>query len=515
MLLIPSLLHEDLKRPAIIEAFGVPSSRKVGIVVLTTSLEAASKWKAVGAIVATKETLNAEIARLRDGDVGETVVIANRYDGIDLPDAMCRILLFDGMPYSESLIDRYAESCRANSDIIAIRSTRTIEQGLGRSVRGEKDYSVVILVGSQLIKTIRNAATRTLFSNQTRQQVELGLEIAKMAKEEIEKGTRPMDALTGLVNQCLKRDPGWKAFYVQNMDSVVPNAPPGEILDMFGLELVAEETFQSGEPQKAVEIVQALIDKHIADEADRRWYVQEMARYAYAFDRNESNKLQIEAHYKNRFLLKPRMGMRVNRLVVVSQARVSRIIAWIKVSENHEQLMLAVDEILSRLEFGVGAARFEAALHDLGKALGFACERPDKEWKEGPDNLWGLNGGEYWLIECKSEVLESRTDINKSETGQMNNSCGWFAANYQGARSVNVLIIPTSKLGPGAAFNEEVGIMSAGELKKLRRNVRAFFGEFNGKQFDDLSEKVVQQWLNAHELSADAILGNYKRPLHP
>src|ERR1019366_2622254 len=54
---------------------------------------------------------------------------------------------------------------------------------------------------------------------------------------------------------------------------------PGEILDIFELELEAEEAFQSGDPQRAVGIVQGLIDKHIRDEADKRWYMQEMARY--------------------------------------------------------------------------------------------------------------------------------------------------------------------------------------------------------------------------------------------
>jgi hypothetical protein len=264
-----------------------------------------------------------------------------------------------------------------------------------------------------------------------------------------------------------------------------------------------------------VQVIQGLIDDYITDEADKRWYLQEIARYTYAFGQNESNKLQVEAHYKNRFLLRPRMGMRVDRLVVVSQARVSRVIAWVKLSENHGQLMLAVEEILSRLEFGVIADKFEAAFHELGKALGFTCERPDKEWKEGPDNLWGVKDSEYLLVECKSEVLQTRTAINKSETGQINNACAWFAKNYKGARSTNVMIIPTNVLGAGAGFNEEVGIMSATELKKLRRNVRAFFNEFSGKQFDSLSEEHVQQWLNEHELSDNAILENYSRLVRP
>jgi replicative superfamily II helicase len=511
MVLIPSLLHSDLNRESLIDQFGKPSAKKFGIVALVSSFRSAEKWKNAGAKVPTKDTIEKDIARLREGHYEETLTIVNRYDGIDLPDAMCRNLIFDGQPRSESLTDRYAEWCRASSEIIAIRNTRMIEQGLGRSVRGEKDYSVVILMGSRLIKAVRNIETRRLLSNQTRQQVELGLEIAAMAKEEIEKGAKPMDALMSLVKQCLKRDEGWKLFYTENMDSVVPNDPPGEILDIFQLELQAEEAFQTGDPSRAVRILQNLIDKHIKEEADRRWYMQEMARYTWAYDQSESNKLQLEAHYKNRFLLKPRTGMRIDRLVVVSQARVAKLMAWIKLSENFDQLMVSVEDILSRLQFGVEADRFEAAFDQLGKALGFPCERPDKEWKEGPDNLWGVNDSDYLIVECKSEVLVGRNAINKSESGQMNNACAWFANNYEGSKSVNIIIIPTNVLGAGAGFNEEVSVMSDAELKKLRRNVRTFFAEFATKDLTSLSESYVQERVDAHHLSVHSILHDYKR----
>ena len=174
MILIPSLLHEDLKRPRIVSEFGKPRQKRFGIVALTPSFKTAAAWEEAGATVATKDTISQEIGRLREGYYDNTLAIVNRYDGIDLPDAMCRILILDGQPYFDSLVDRYAEWCRVNSDAIAIRTTRVIEQGLGRSVRGEKDYCVVILIGTHLITTIRSAATRKFFSNQTRQQVEFG-----------------------------------------------------------------------------------------------------------------------------------------------------------------------------------------------------------------------------------------------------------------------------------------------------------------------------------------------------
>ena len=62
--------------------------------------------------------------------------------------------------------------------------------------------------------------------------------------------------------------------------------------------------------------------------------------------------------------------------------------------------------------------------------MGFAGERPDAEWKEGPDNLWALDDSHYLLFECKSEVDVTRAEINKRETEQKNRSSAWFDKHY-------------------------------------------------------------------------------------
>ncbi len=511
MVLIPSLI-DVLDRMAIINAFGpTQSGRKHGIVVLTPSFNAAKGWQACGATVANKTTIDREIEGLRIGNYNHALVIANRYDGIDLPDDMCRILIFDSKPYSESLIDRYEESCRATSEITAMKTARTIEQGVGRSVRGEKDYCVIILIGEELVKTVRAQATRKYLSDQTRAQIDIGLEIAEMATQEEKKGA-PVDTLRGLINQCLKRDPDWKAFYTERMDAAAPSVATSRALDLFQLELDAETAFHHGDAAQAATITQHLIDKHISDPSDKGWYMQQMARYTYRLSKDESNRLQLEAHKKNRYLMKPHHGMKIDR-IVVSQQRVENIITWIHSFESYAELSVSLEDILSRLEFGVKADRFEHAFDDLGCALGFATQRPDKEWKEGPDNLWGLRDGEYLLVECKSEVHLDRKEIHKDETGQMNNACAWFAKAYKGVNAKNIMIIPAGKLGSGAGFNEPVEIMRKGELSKLTKNVRAFFTEFASADFKDLSDKKVQGLLDTHRLSADVLLSEYSKPL--
>jgi len=116
MILIPSLIDGRLDRSAIVNRLGKATpGRKHGVVVLAPSFRNVEDWKACGATVATKDTIDDEIARLRNKRCEVPLVIVNRYDGIDLPDDVCRILVFDSKPYSEALTDRYEESCRAAS----------------------------------------------------------------------------------------------------------------------------------------------------------------------------------------------------------------------------------------------------------------------------------------------------------------------------------------------------------------------------------------------------------------
>jgi len=509
MILIPSLIDATLDRSLIVETFAknVPK-RKFGVVAIAPSFKRAEDWGQAGALIPKTETIWATIQNLREGNCEQTVAIANRYDGIDLPDSSCRILILDSKPQGETLTDRWAEDCRAESEVTRIKIARTVEQGLGRSVRGEKDYSVII-TGPDLVKQLRQKKTRDYFSAQTQRQIKIGLDITEFAKEEISASKKPLEVLRDLINQCLRRDGGWKNYYDEQMSQLASVPMPPKALNIFAAEYVAEKTFQSGKPEKAMNLVQQLLDDQNTAGAERGWYLQEMARYTHAFNKEKSNELQIAAHRLNTYLLKPRKGMAFDPISSKGQKRIERMISWIKEFSTADDLMIEIDAITTNLRFGVASDDFELALDRLGKALGFDGNRPDKELREGPDNLWALRDNLYWLIECKNQVSVDRKEINKDETGQMNNSCAWFQNRYPGAKSRNLMIIWTKTLGAAAAFTEEVGIMRNKKLDLLVKNTKAFFGELKGLDLQDLSETKLQANLERHHLTVENLVSKY------
>ena len=241
--------------------------------------------------------------------------------------------------------------------------------------------------------------------------------------------------------------------------------------------------------------------------------MQEMARYQYRANRPESQRLQIVAHKDNRLLLRPSDGVTVAKLTVISQGRVERIAAWVRRFESYEQLDIALSNILGRLVFGTKADKFEQALDEISRALGFAGERPGKEWKEGPDNLWALDDTQYILWECKNQVEVNRSEINKREAEQMNRSSAWFEKHYAGMKVKRIIVHPANVVASAASFNYDVEAMREVELRWFVKQLREFFKSFEAFNFKDLSATQIQKLVDAHGLSVSSLFTQLTKKL--
>jgi replicative superfamily II helicase len=509
MLIIPSLVDDSLDRDKMVNTLAKPSDKNYGVVSLVSSFTKSKTYEHLKSIVPKSNEISAAVDHLKKSKFKQTVVFANRYDGIDLPDETCRILVLDGRPFFYSLSDRYEESNRMNSDSINIKIAQKIEQGLGRSVRGEKDYCLILIIGADLVKFIKSSRTNKYFSPQTKKQIEIGMEIAQMASDEVSDDNEPFEVVKSLMKQSLQRDEGWKQFYKEEMNKIQPSNNSSKIYDVLTLERKAAVLNYAGDYEKASDLIQQIIDKHCNDNSEKGWYLQVMARYKFLQSKTDSNALQKSAFFKNNELLKPSEGITYQKLEYVNENRTKRIVDWIKNHKDFEELMLFVEGVLSDLEFGTTAEKFETALKELGLMLGFLSERPDKEFKKGPDNLWCGVGNQYFIFECKSEVKIERQEVNKHEIGQMNTHCGWFENQYNDSPVKRILIIPTKNVSYHADFTHKVEIMKRGKLRNLRNNVRGFFKEFNKYEIDSLSDEKIQEFINAHKLDIDSLLASY------
>lgn len=508
MILIPDNICEDANGAEIINGI-ISAPHEFGIAVLTPSFEKAKKYTQIGAVLANdpeQKGMYTVLKEYRDNHKNKTIVFANRYDGIDLPDDTCRILIVDSVPYYDSLSDRYEEVCRSESDIVRIKTVQKIEQGLGRSVRGEKDYSVILVVGSDLIKYLRSITNQNLFSPQTRKQIEIGFEIVEMAKEDLPQkdAATEIETLYSTISQCLYRDEGWKLYYSSMMDEAQYTTQKNmQLYAVLKKEREAYEAIIIRNYDLAAKIYQEIADL-CTEETEKGWYLQEKARVLYHISHTDSNRTQVSAFKKNNQLLKPQSGIVYNKLrYPLDYSRNTRILQEFNKYQNYDELSVQVEDILSNMSFGVEAEKAESAFFRMGQLLGYICQRPDKEVRKGPDVLWCVSDRKYILFECKTEVSVGRKAISKTEAGQMEEHCAWFEEEYPQEVFLPLLIIPTEKLADDAYFSHDVKILEKKALGAFRDRLRAFFREFKDYSFGGLTAEFVNEKLVAHKLHND------------
>jgi len=510
MIILPTLIDPQLTRTEIVNSFAKPNpDRKFGVVALAPSDKGAKFWETCGAIRADKYNIDDLLLSLKQGKFSKTIAVSNRYDGIDLPDSSCRILILDSKPFPLSLSDRYEEQCREYSELVNLKLAQKIEQGLGRSVRGEKDYSIIILSGTDLANIIWNPKTKIFFSQQTISQIEIGLSIVKFTKEDNDSDKEGFEILNEVINQCLNREDGWKAYYEECMNNMEGTPKPFKVYEILELERQAEQEYLYGSANKAIELIQKIINSFVDNQNEVGWYLQEIARYKYKSSKADSNKYQIEAHQKNHLLLKPKDGMAFEKMEFKNQSRIKNIKDWIKQFDDYSDLEFELDEILEGFSIGKKADVFELNTKKLGLVLGFLSERPEKEWKEGPDNLWCLKENDFLLFECKSEVNEKRKDIVKKETGQLSNSIKWFETNYGLSTVTYVMIINTRLLAKGAGTTKDFKVLRKKGIQKLKNNVKSFFREFQDTDLKSLNESKINEFIYTHELDEEKLKKNY------
>lgn len=502
MIIIPSLINENCDRDLVVTKFSKMNNNKFGMVSLVPNTRKAKQYRNLKAICTDRNNIFEVIESLKKKEFGKLVVINNRYDGIDLPDESCRVLIMDSMPYFNSLSDKYEKRCRPNSEIINKKIAQKIEQGIGRGVRGEKDYCAILIIGSDLVKFMRSVTTRKYFSIQTQKQIDIGLEIVKMAIEDLNPTESTMTPVISLIKQMLHRDDGWKEYYYDEMQSIEEQEVSSNIYEQLLEEANIEKIYSSGEYQKAAESMQKFIDKFVSDPLEKGWYLQQLARYYYPISKEKSIKIQKAAFRSNPQLLKPKDGIEYTKALFINENRMNRISKYLCRYKNYNELMLSVNETLDNLSFGIESDKFESALKEIGELLGFVSQRPDTEIRKGPDNLWCGTNNEYAFFECKSEVEENRKEISKHEAGQMNNHSAWFETEYGDNILVNrYLLIPTKELSYYGDFTHEVRIIRKGKLRTFKENVKRFIKELKQYNLNDISDERLQKFIDLHHLN--------------
>jgi len=129
------------------------------------------------------------------------LLLATRYDGIDLPGDDCRFMILDGEPSASGLQEIYMRTRLGASSQLNNRIRTRITQAMGRCTRDESDYSVVVILGDKLTK---RCCTKTFTQGM---HPELQAEIAFGLNNSTDNATANFVELS---EALLNREPEWQ-----------------------------------------------------------------------------------------------------------------------------------------------------------------------------------------------------------------------------------------------------------------------------------------------------------------
>ncbi|XXX73933.1 DEAD/DEAH box helicase [Sorangium sp. So ce134] len=506
MVLAPSLIDPRLDRKWVMEwCKGLASSYRV--VVLTPSEKIAKDWEAVGATVAIGDEVGASVERLRAGTLS-FAAFAQRYDGVDLPDESCRILVLDGMPVGQGITEDQDRKTAGRTGGAYRRWIYRVEQGMGRAVRSQVDYAVVVLTGPDLVHFLAKRDVVELMGSSTREQLKASEKLTTMAKYD-KRGAHVVVHETAL--QCLNRDSGWKGFYekqVKKKISKTADKPDAQQIGVAAAEQAAQRAAMSNAARKAVSILGAAINTLKPPPEQVGWLLQRKANYAYSYDPAEGLKTQVAAFEYNNDMCTPPDGVSIKQ--AKGGATVGNVVlAWYNTFDHPNGAIAALAELKAGLSFDVKPRVLEEALMEVAAIFGASGTRPEKTYRRGPDDLW--DWPEFsWIIEAKNDRQDK---LPKVDGGQLLSSMEWFQEVYPERLGFPIVVACKTQMERDAYFPEGTRVITPEGLTLLVDNLDRFVAALVQKEPILWTAEEVGQLLMVHKLAANQFSGTYTKVL--
>lgn len=456
------------------------------------------------------------------------LLLTNRYDGIDLPNEACRLLVLYGLPSKTNLQEAFLEERLGLEVLLRDRIRTRIVQGTGRCTRSDNDYAAVVMAGRRLLDFCLRKENIDSFHPEIRAEMRFVLE-------------QPVTDLSGfddMLRSFYGRDEAWAGAEVNITElrsaSSLPDSQTTRILAFVAEDEVdfAYALWRSDYESAVMhgrKIVDSLSGTALAPYRALWCYFVAAASYPLSKKKTEYRKLPrdflrraTEACSTVSWFTYALRSMEegTNIATIASEAQALAV-------EAVEQVLLELGSVgpqfgnkMSEIEGLLSATdskKFDSGLLELGKLLGFDSWRPEDE--AAPDCIWQL-GDQVFLLEGKSE--ESVQDgIPVDDCRQAAGHIKWARANQRTKSLQNafsILVSPRSRLEPAAvAFAADIYLWPITSVREMFGKVKLLFTDLRNTMTSVPSEQfrdTILERLIATELLPESVLsGLTSRPL--
>ena len=481
------------------------------VVVLVPSQERALFWNKsksvqVQVLSSSLDNIQSGVDKLKSGEFKGLTILVNRYEGIDLPDDACRVLVIDGLPNMRNELEIAIRGINPNDKRLCREQIQKIEQGMGRGIRSNNDYCSIVLIGDKLADVIVNQEGKDFFSSATLEQWNLSKSLWNQLMKTSEKPS--LDEIFELTKYIFQRDEGWITASKSALSKVVYSKNG----NVDSLVVALREAFEE-ERLENYEKSFAIIEKQkniINDKKTKGLLMQYMAEYRNFINPVSAQEILLSARDFNPMVLKPKTGIQLSKFDSSTKEQAVNVKKYIENNKLYNnKYMIKVDSILADFKFSdEPAEKFEGALDVLMEIIGISASRPEVECGgKAPDNLLLLEDSEYVIIECKNRTTTDK--ISKADCAQLLSSIQWFKNSFlKNSKFIPVMIHNSSIFSKEASPSPEMRIMTPELLEKFSKAIRNFA---NGLFYNDTftSVKEIDKLLNVYKLNGKQIIQEY------
>lgn len=497
LILFPQACNENITDDELKEEIS-NFSKEMNVCVIVPSKSRAEYWRDKASLIINAQNILVGIDSIRKSSSGLYVFI-NKYDGIDLPDNMCRLLVIDGLPDTRLNRDRINESCLLGAtNEITRNKIHKIEQGMGRGIRSSNDYCGIIIMGRSLINILYGKQGFEYFSEATLKQYNISQEISSDLKH------AEINEIMSTIRACLQQDKEWVEISKGAL-SELTYPKEAKINEENVIRRTAFNLAVLHEDYKTACSVLLKFEEKLSDNYEKGYYALLRASYMQFLNPVEAQKIVAYAHNLNHYIVKPRNGIGKAPKVTASVNQAKFILNKIR-TEGVSKYNLELQACADNLVFVEGTYKqFENAVGQLGFLLGFKTGCPDREFGIGPDVLWSVGDDMYYVIECKNGAIADF--IKKEYSAQLHESVSWFKREYGSDKQYTPIIIhPSNKFDSLASPDNNFRIIEKEKISKLKEQIGLFCRALSSIS---CTEDEIKKLLINYNFTAKSFIANY------
>lgn len=415
------------------------------------------------------------------------LILANRYDGIDLPDDACRLVIITGLPSRGDLQERFLYEAIGAFEVLQERVRARIVQGAGRATRNLNDFAIVMMLGTELIRYCLRREVLFAMHPQVQAEIQFGLDESQDSssanmQENIESFIAQSDAWREVEQR----------IHIAR-DKITRKDPAGsaELESSAQYEVSAWQAAWHGNWELALKNARQALDALAGDRIPQRyaalWYYLASCWANRIADRTDSSELRLTSA---QFYRSARAAGRGTTWLTHLQSPSEETERSLADAEPDPLDLIAATNILdalltlgksNRFDEEVSQSRtgligtepdaFENALTYLGRLAGANPSESDGGRTAAPDSTW-IFGKEMWVCwEAKSDA-KPIGEIGVNDARQASGHLRFAAADrneISPSSSLTVLTTPQGRAHPStrAVTEDTVYVVTPSDVLNL------------------------------------------------